>query len=502
MYLAGLEPPIGYLEILLSRLLWPSVMVRERAAVAIADLIMRPGAERSSVRDALLTWISRQNLESAAALGLVVFCRVAEREPEQVPSLEVLTGAVRKPSLLSLLLLRELHGTNVPAPAWSTLTFGAAPADFVMAEFFAKYRESFLPPIYTFAAKWMERRKGVGFSRQWAYEWHRLLDQHGRTPSARSLDLMGRQHGDHLVIDVDLSEFYRSAYLRALACGIATGSLPQATAAQMAAETCPIDLALWHVRPGRPPEWWPRPDKPPGKIDTVPGQVWHRAAALWQQQQETTPGEVVLAADGRVHEGEAVYDLSIRGVFQVARGTERGDLQKLFEDCEEAKGEHDAYGQRFEGRLKPRHPASFATGSGDWAVVPASVSVHSTVSSRWQLWRGFRGIRVPSPFLGEEILTFRCADAAVEVLDGGNVMATWSDWTDGLREELTANLPPRTGWVLRAQRCVVEQFARESGAVFAWLCRLTGYHRRHDFEPFDRFVDHQVFGATSLIIPH
>ena len=48
------------LEILLSRLLWPSPMVRERAAVALAELVAARSPESTRARKALLAWIGEQ----------------------------------------------------------------------------------------------------------------------------------------------------------------------------------------------------------------------------------------------------------------------------------------------------------------------------------------------------------------------------------------------------------------------------------------------------------
>ena len=54
---------IGVVDILLQRLTWPSPLVRERAATAIASLLV-DSSNKSSVCDKVIACISHQQMES------------------------------------------------------------------------------------------------------------------------------------------------------------------------------------------------------------------------------------------------------------------------------------------------------------------------------------------------------------------------------------------------------------------------------------------------------
>ena len=77
------------IELLVDRLRWPAPLVRERAASQIGKLI----AEGNSVaRDALVTWIARQDLESLAAVGFLPFIKAAEITSLNTPPLAELVS--------------------------------------------------------------------------------------------------------------------------------------------------------------------------------------------------------------------------------------------------------------------------------------------------------------------------------------------------------------------------------------------------------------------------
>lgn len=138
--------------------------------------------------------------------------------------------------------------------------------------------------------------------------------------------------------------------------------------------------------------------------------------------------------------------------------------------------------------------------AGDWILLPATgIAVPSPVS-RWQYWRHFRDLRLPVPYL-DETLSFHCVSNGIEIRAAGVMRARWWDWTDDVTERFLANLPPRTGYVVEADRSWINEFARASRSRFAWVCRLTGYHREHEYHDFEQLVNYQDFGTSTVILP-
>lgn len=491
------------LSFLFSRLTWPSGMVRERACVAIADLLI-DSRWREIVQRHLTHWMKAQMLESIAAIALLVLLRAKIQDSSFVsPSAEELLSALHRPSILSWMLMNELVPSNLPPPKWTTLNSGSAPKGFEPDPFFTKYSRSFLPPIYTDSAEEIEAHERISFVKQWSFEWHRILESIGKSPSTDPVDFWGREDSEHYVaIDFELSEVYRSAYLRALAWAVMVGVLSEKSARFLAIKTCPIDLGLWRLRPTSRPVWWPKADQPKGRIDTVPVQIWRQVQALWEKRGVRGDEWIIAEASGRAHEGTTMYDLEIFGLFQICRGPLAPILEEVTKWYRrEIYVEYAPCGLRFEGVIRAIPPDSISQSFGDWRLVPAVCRVTPWTTPRWQFWRVYRHTWLPSPFLGSNSLTFQCSGDALIVRDAKEVIAKWTDWTNGLREKVTANLPPSTGQYLVVHRQRIETFAEETNSVFCWICRLTGFHREYDYEPYKYFVDHRQYGATSIIIP-
>lgn len=211
---------------------------------------------------------------------------------------------------------------------------------------------------------------------------------------------------------------------------------------------------------------------------------------------------MLLAAGGRVHEGRSVvYDLDIYGVFQASVGPASADLESAFQWCERRAVETVTAPVRFSGPLLKASSDDWTERIGDWLVIPASGWVANGLSSRWQYWRIWRVPRFPAPFLAERDLTFACTQRAIEISDGTSIRAKFTDWTDGVTDRLTANLSPRSGYVLKAETQMVQRFAEASRTAFAWICRLTGYQRRTSYDTFETFTLHKSFGTRSVILP-
>ena len=69
----GVEMHVEHgLRLLFTQLTWPSGLVRERACVQIAKLLLDPEYS-GETRARLIAWMKSQNLESVNALGLLPF---------------------------------------------------------------------------------------------------------------------------------------------------------------------------------------------------------------------------------------------------------------------------------------------------------------------------------------------------------------------------------------------------------------------------------------------
>ena len=351
------------------------------------------------MRSRLLNWIGSQTLESRAVLGLMPLVNALVRAPESDMGLDDVQAAIRCPSLLSHLVFLELQSDErdwaLPVMPHS----GDAPNQFLARDTFYQYNRTFVPPIHAIRAERMES-EGIPLLRQWAYEWEVLFK---RESPAASVNVAWRFHGRqeeerYVSTDFFLSEIYWSALLRALAWLASLQEVPTSRVWGPVAAVAPIDLGLWKVAPSRPPAWWPSPADPDGPIDTVPGRVWDSVAATWDRQRNGQD-RIIVAAGGRVYDGDTIYDLEILGAFYVSTGPNRGDVGELFDALNSASGAVGSRPLHFGGTVAPVNPSSLAEDCGDLSVVPASLQVAPVGSSRWQYWRHFRSIRVLAPYV-------------------------------------------------------------------------------------------------------
>jgi len=484
---------------LFSRLTWPSVLVRERACSAIADLLAESKLTKA-VQEHLIDWMRAQTLESKMAIGLLVFLRAKmQYDRFEIPSVEELLSANPRPSILSLMLMNELAPNDVPNLVWSSLNSGEIPSNYEIDPLFIKRSQAFLPRIYMYLAEDIEAKTLFPFIKHWAYESHNILERIGKKPSEDPLFFWGDERSDHYVtIDLELSEVYRSAFLRALSRAIMVGVISMTDAKFFASKTCPIDLGLWRLKPNLRPIWWPKMNKP--EADNIPNQIWKQVEALWEEQKIKKDKWIVAEAEGRVYETTTVYDLEVCGLFQTCRGPLTPSLDDIVDWYKGVdKVQHDAFSIIFEGAVQRVAPDFLTETFRDWSVLPAACRSFPYTIPSWQFWRMYRGIWLPAPFLGYNPLSFRCSDTALIIDDGKEIIGKWMDWTDGLREKQTANLSLATGQYLILRRQIVEAFVQEHNLTFCWVCRLIHYHRENNYELYKKFVDYRQFGACPQI---
>lgn len=376
------------------------------------------------------------------------------------------------------------------------------PEDFTPSQFFEKYITNFLPPIYKTEALRIERRHGIPFTRHWAYEWEMILKDMNKKPSPEALYFRGRQEYQHYsAVDLVLSEVYRSAYLRALAWALSTNAIALHDATYLAAKTCPIDPVLWKVKPIARPDWWPQVPGPSGVVDTTLSEIWQQVEDVWIRQQDSKNDWVIAQANGRVYEGDILYELEIQSCFQKCLGPQRPELSDIMNWHESRKlVAYVPLNMGFEGIIQEEDLADFVGVFRDWQILPVACQVWPYTTPRWQFWRLERGIWLPAPFVSHDHMQFSCVEDAIHIYENGNMMAKWSDWVCNLREKSTANLKNSTGEFLLINKPKIVAFTEERNCSFCWICKLTHFHRDHTFENYKEFSDFQSYGTSSVII--
>jgi hypothetical protein len=370
-----------------------------------------------------------------------------------------------------------------------------------VSDFFTRYVKTFIPPIYVFWAEQIVKREGIEFTRQWHFEWTEVLNRAGIAAGTGPIDFRGMADRDHyMAIDFKMSEAFRSGYLRALAWAVSERRLSLANAVFFAAQCCPIDLELWKLIPTRKPSWWPTCSVPAGQIDTSCAQIWDQVEQLWslaQADHET----VIGVAIGQVCSGESIYDLEIYGCLQQSQGPEEPDLAELTEWFTERPELHfqNTSPLRFGGTIIGRELDEESEQAADWLILPLASSGYIHTVPRWQWWRGIRKIWLPSVSLIGGSAEVNVLNDEIQIVEDGETVARWTDWTDGVKETVTANAMPSTGQQLLLHRRHMDTVLPGWNDSYCWICRITSYHRQHGLGPFSVFSEARQFGASRIV---
>lgn len=485
------------IELLVDRLRWPAALVRERAASQIGSLIADGDQEAS---EALISWVSRQELESLTAVGLLPFLYAAMQGGTGLAATDVLVSACRAHSVLSDLFLSELDPTyldtpdrrqhaGIPPPQWKP------PA--IEHEVHLPPPEEYLRERLQFA----EKDFLVPLTRRFEFEVWTLSQRYGSSLSVDHRAQGSNDRGYHPAWFTLASEIRLSAFLRTLAWASENNTLPPELVRAEAAVASPVDLGLWRVAPTVPPSWWPciEPSDEQEQLESEAATVAREvelAVESWQSEDE-----VVLAASGCISNAKlSQHDLHVRSFLQRPVGPARPLSSELFDFLGNARVlvSHGASPLRFEGLV------TLTTKPGrlkDWEVLPCSGWSRSAAGNMWQVWRMVRGIQCPVDLLANGEVLVTCHEDSVDFTSHGELVARWRDWSRDMSSLFVKDLLPSSGWVLVAPRSVTDRFARETGANLGWAWETKSHFRDHSYQDFVEHKIHGQRGGSSVIRP-
>lgn len=486
------------IRLLLARLVWPSLLVRERAASELVKLLRDP-AVRETVADQFLGWIASLKFESLAANALLIPLRLKREGFDVLPSPESLVAALNCPSLLSEAIFSVLGAKT--STSTSSLHSGRPQATFEVDSYFNTYVKSFVPPAYDHHARRLEERSGIPFRRQWAYEWSMVRQRTGLGYSEPPhYFLHPRAHTGNVYFDTLQSEAFRSSFLRALAWAIDDQKVDAGTEL-LTLTCCPLDMALWGVVGSPVPDWWPRVTVKDTGIDTAAAEVLQAVRTLWQRGCENPTMRLAFAA-GRVATGaDVVYALEIRAAFQSFLGGREPELSEVGEFLrDDVSLSTLPPGLATEGCVEPISPSNNTVRIQGWGLIRTVFRLDPWVVPRWQAPRMFYGCLILAPYLGSESVAIASRPDAVVLKIHDNVVCETYFWHDFLREADVRGVPPRSGVYMLADNKLIQDFSDRNNASFCWLVTLNVYHRE-GFGEFKCSPAYYFLGSSNIIRP-
>ena len=284
--------------------------------------------------------------------------------------------------------------------------------------------------------------------------------------------------------------------------------ISQQSAEYVASETCPLDLELWQIPTKQRPEWWPNiKQNSHSEIDTTPVEIWKQVEELWYKHEYggshlISKDWVIAEASGYVFQSSTAFELQVLGVLQKCDGPTQPDLESIIawyngetaDSNREPNAEHPS-NLCFRGIIHPQTVLDRIESFGGWTIIPIS-SGHFNHRPRWQYWRSQRKFWLPVSY--EKPVEFQSEDNVLVARIEDKVIGIWSDWVDGIREQLEYTLPPKSGDYLLMRRDLIEELAKTTNSTFCWLCCLTSHYRERSYGTYKRYDDIRVFGASHI----
>ena len=489
------------IDLLVDRLRWPAALVRERAAAQIALLIAEG---RQDVSDALLAWIGRQGLESRAGAGILPFLRAKELTNVRPVDTQELAETCGARSVLSDLFMSHYDPSYADATT-SARHFGLPPAGWHPPDENRETTARGLRQDLVRRLRSIDNDFHSSLTRQFEFERAKLRELHGDSPT-RALRLAGtRQDGFHPGWYTRSDEITASAYLRTLASAESNHGIPRKLIPHLAAFVSPVDLGLWQVKSAAKPEWWPNLETEWG-----PNSLDAQIAAAIQKTNDAANAwgsgtNVVIAASGCIFQsGLTQHDLEVRSFFQQANGPLRPRTEEVLDAVRRSRAwvNQQASPLRFEGSVSVDN--GFAQ-IGDWSILSCSGTAHPAALMSWQAWRGIRKMQCPSDALSAALSARQihavCRQYSVDYESAEGLIATWSDWSDGLSATSIMGLPPATGWVLTAPRNIMERCSQMFGMRLGWAWEVRSHFRNGQHDDFQEYRSQGELGTSALAIP-
>jgi len=255
---------IDGIDMLFQRLIWPSPLVRERAATAIGNLVAT-SSKKEEIYKRLLAWIKSWKIESIIAIGLLSIIKAFQnctntkdlsfiKIKEIVNSIQANSIVIEK---LLEVIIQKTKEKNKKQPEY--IPVKKTPEPYRPNEFFGKYVKTILAPIYSDRAEEIERDTSYPYIKTWAHN-AEIIAQEEHIELNPNHSFYGyNKNGEFLTgFSTKVSEIYRSAFLRVLHNVYISDLISLDFYLEYSLATLPIDLSFWKITPNSVPEWWPK----------------------------------------------------------------------------------------------------------------------------------------------------------------------------------------------------------------------------------------------------
>jgi hypothetical protein len=506
---------VDELGLLLQRLVWPSPLVRERAATAIGDLLAN-SPKKEEIYTSLLGWISSWKIESIIAIGLLPIIKAFQVCQNKVDlafiKVEDVINSIQASSVVVETLLSEIALQTKEKikifPGY--ISSEQLPDSYEPNDFFHKNIKTILAPIYFSRAQEIEGDTRQPFLKLWAYNTE-IISLENNIEFLSNHDFYGHHENDKVLtgFSTKASEVYRSAFLRVLYGFYDCKLIPQDFYLEYAFATLPVDLSFWKIIPNRAPKWWPNlidsNTDNKEKISTIQFKEPIEDISKYKED-----NKIILAAEGAIEPAEGWTEAPTHSFSLIGFG------YKVL-DADLPKPEEVAKKILYAPKTlifptKSDSPVRFLNSSvhfdihsdsvqiKDLAIIPFVTRNRDLTISLWQHFRD-----ITQSFNIHERLRegFKNAIESSKWLykdKNNNDIVVFKDWIEGLQERYELKMPvPHGHYILIDEKFLAEKL-KANGLRLGYVLKTTFRSQKYNVDDVRKIENFKLIDVSKIII--
>lgn len=479
-----------FLPLLFTRMVWPNIIIRRRAATLIYELLIDQKYSQL-ISSELLRQIEHSQFESLASNYLLFPLRLKAENRRYKSLTKKIMASLKLESPLSEMLLNMIRDDS-DFIRWEKYHSGNPPMDYKPEKYFLKNNRSYLPLVYYHDLKDIEDNTNIPILKQWAYECDFIFERTGIAKYTIPRAFLGyTEASKHEVFDIPQSEAFRSAYMRALAWAVDVHGLPEPLVLHMLNNCIPLDVNLWRVKDIKKPTWWP-------KLKPTNTAAYREAAIKLLSKHTLNNTEQVIGhlSGHLLAEEDHIVDLNINGALLKSDNKDL-NLDALSTVISEVSNKIDykttsPYGfvsEKFESQFINSQLSDYICSLNNGiSIAPVSVRIRDfQFGCRWEIPRAYRGIKIPTPSIVPPGSIVQFTSNSIKISNKGQELAQWVSWNDKLAEAWywRQSIPPPVSSALILDRQRVKEVCQTLDCTYVFIIELRIYSRADFNEEFD-----------------
>ncbi|MFZ0212091.1 MAG: hypothetical protein WAL55_05235 [Candidatus Acidiferrales bacterium] len=391
--------------------------------------------------------------------------------------------------------------------------FEGFPRDYSYPKSFPAFVGAFLAPIYFDSAMSLSQEYSIPFTQAWAWESYRLMNNLKVREEYGEAQRFAHQLHDWTIpgASFQLSEIYRSAFMRTLAWFYQLGKIPALDYVTHSLRICPVDLSLWELKTRDIPNWWPKPlvsSEPESRTVSVVNMESIKDLTDVRTDTFGTRSGILLAAEGPLLAEQQSNVSAHFALVGFAYRVHGGNLPHAEEVAEAVQWQSNWY-------ANPRGPSSLKVLQGaqsrelvcvedHWAtddleIVPVVSRFASTPINLWQWFRGADRPLGLSSFLHRSDIDLHLDEDALAYEHKGGKVATAYDWRLGTLEHHPEFEYTCHGQAVEAKADWLQAILTEDNLRLAYILRTKIKVREQTYSKAKVYVSTELLNLTKVI---